>query len=75
MTTATPKSRLERKIVVNTRLEVANIITKADLENSLTITIKMLNRKRNVKLKIGFRLGSILLLFIKMRGIKKTGKT
>jgi len=74
LTTAAPKSRLEREIVVMTRTEVANIIAEANLENSLTIMIKMLTRKRNVKLKIGFRLGSILLLFIKMRGIKNIGK-
>jgi len=73
--TATPKIRPERKIVINTKLEVANIIAKADLENSPRIIIEMLNRKRNVKLKIGFRLGSILLLFIKMRGINIIGVT
>ena len=74
MTTAIPKSTLDRKIVVKTRLEVANIIAEADLKNSPAIIIKMLTRKRNAKLKIGFRLRSILFLLVKTSGIKSTGK-
>jgi len=66
---------LERKIVVNTRLEVANIIARAKLKNSLTIIVKILTRKRDVKLKIGFRLESILLLLINRRDIQIIGKT
>jgi len=75
LTTATARSRLEREIVVKTRLEVANIIAEADLENSLTISIKMLTRKRNAKLKIGFLLRSILLLPTRTSGVKSVGRT
>jgi len=74
LTTKPPKSRLDRKIVINTRLEVPNIIAEADFENSLTTVIRMLNRKMNVKLKMAFRLGSILLLLIRAKVIKAVGK-
>ena len=74
LTTKPPKRRLERRIVINTRLEVPNIIAEADFENSLTTVIRTLNRKMNVKLKMAFRVGSILLLLIRAKVIKIIGK-
>jgi len=74
LTTKSPKRRLERKIVINTRLEVPNIIAEADFESSLTTVIRILNRKMNVKLKMAFRLGNILLLLIRAKVIKVIGK-
>ena len=74
MTTKPPNRRLERKVVINTRLEVPNIIAEADFESSLTTVIRILNRKMNVKLKMAFRLGSILLLLIRAKVIKVIGK-
>ena len=74
MTTKSPKRRLERKIVINTRLEVPNIIAEADFENSLTTVIRILDRKMNVKLKMAFRLWSILLLLIRAKVIKVIGR-
>jgi len=74
LTTAAPKSRPDRKIVVETRLEVANIIAEADLKNSLITIIRILAKKRNVKCRIDFRFRRIPLLSIKMRGISISGK-